>query len=163
MLFRPAGEPSTSGRGEAATGSARRPPRWARRCARNGGRWVPSLSRVARALVTRESCCAVGILEKTFQTLPGRPASCGAARCIFFTGCSFFSSLGAYHNRAWKVKSRRYFLRRCPLAINGIKRHCRLIPLKGTALADAPSPRFSAARFRCRARRVVVRETVCPW
>ena len=31
--------------------------------ARNGGTWVPSLSRVARALVTRESCCAVGILE----------------------------------------------------------------------------------------------------
>ena len=31
--------------------------------ARNGGTRVPSLSRVARALVTRESCCAVGILE----------------------------------------------------------------------------------------------------
>ena len=63
--------------------------------ARNGGTWVPSLSRVARALVTRESCCAVGILEHFKLDLSAATDRLIKSIKNTFCGCSTAVSLGA--------------------------------------------------------------------
>ena len=90
-------------RSQTARAEGRRDDRWRAApssmsaAASRGGTWVPSLSRVARALVTRESCCAVGILARARINLDLSAATDRLIKSIknTFCGCSTAVSLGA--------------------------------------------------------------------